>query len=356
MISGAILSPSDISLGSWSISSGVIGFLLDVVMITFLILLFGEVIPKVYASRFPLKLLRVTALPLEFINSFLIKIRVTPLLVKSTNIFEKQEKERVENVTMDDLQHALDLTSKKELEKEDHKILEGVVRFGNTDVKQIMTPRVKAALIELGTPYNEVIQIIKETKFSRIPVFEETIDVIKGVLYAKDLLPHLEKNDLNWETFIREAFFVPENKKIDDLLKEFQSKKTHIAIVVDEYGGVSGLITLEDVIEEIVGDISDEFDDEDLYYSKLSEDTFVFEGLTSLKNMYRALGVDGDVFEEEKGEADSVAGFVLEIAGRIPIKGEVIKFNRFSFTIESADRRRIKSIKVVVNEDEEKLD
>ncbi len=341
--------PTDIEIYSVVLKSGMILFLINVVLVTFLILLIGEVIPKVYATTHPIELLRVTVMPIRFINTVLTGLGITTLLVKSTNFFEKEGRDRAQNVTVDDLQHALDLTSRQELERDDHKILEGVVKFGNTDVKQIMTPRVKAAFIEINTPFGEVIDIIKETHYSRIPIFEDSIDVIKGVLYAKDLLPHLENKEMEWQKLIRKPFFVPENKKIDNLLVEFQSLKTHIALVVDEYGGVSGLVTLEDVIEEIVGDISDEFDDEDLYYSKLADNVFVFEGQTSLNNMYRALSVKGDDFEGEKGEADSVAGFVLEIAGRIPQKGESIKFKNYSFTIESADRRRIKSIKVTIN-------
>ena len=254
-----------------------------------------------------------------------------------------------QSITADDLQHAVDLTSDKNVEIEDRKRLEGVVKFGNTDVKQIMTPRVKSVLIELDTSFLEVVKVIKESRLSRIPVYEESIDVVKGVLYAKDLLPYLDKDEFNWAGLMRKPFFVPENKKIDDLLTEFQEKKTHLAIVVDEYGGVSGLVSLEDVIEEIVGDITDEFDEDESYYSKLAENIFVFEGQTSLINMYRALGVNGEDFEEKKGEADSVAGFVLEIAGRIPQKGESITFHEYKFTIESADRRRIRSVKVEIS-------
>ena len=353
IISNQIFLPTEIQVFSWLVSSSTVIFLLNVVLVTFLLLLLGEVIPKVYASKYPIELLRVTIKPLQITNSILTKIGVTSLLVKSTSIFDSVGKERTQNVTVDDLQHALELTSKTELESEDHKLLEGVVRFGNTDVKQIMTPRVKAVFIEVQTPFKEVIRTIKETHFSRIPIFEDSIDVVKGVLYAKDLLLHLDKDTLDWESLMREPFFVPENKKIDDLLTEFQERKTHIALVVDEYGGVSGLVTLEDVIEEIVGDISDEFDDEDLYYSKLANNVFVFEGLTSLNNMYRALGVNGADFEQEKGEADSIAGFILEIAGKIPIKGEKIYFKNYTFTIESADIRRIKSIKVNIGEEQD---
>lgn len=345
-----LFEPTAVTMFSITIGGSLMIFLINVVLVTFLLLLVGEVVPKVFATSYPLALLKITAIPLEVLNSFLVTVKITPLLLKSTAIFDKHSKLNAHNVTMDDLQHALELTSKKELETEDHKILEGVVKFGNTDVKQIMTPRVKAVFVDMSSSLAEVIALIKETRFSRIPVYEESIDVVKGVLFAKDLLPHLDKERMDWNTLIRAAIFVPENKKIDDLLTEFQAVKMHMAIVVDEYGGVSGLVTLEDVIEEIVGDISGEFDEDDLTYSKLSDTCFVFEGQTSLNNMYRVLGVDGVDFEEEKGEADSVAGFVLEIAGRIPLKGESLKFKQYTLTIESADRRRIKSVKVDIHE------
>lgn len=349
LISAEVFLPTNLQFGSMVIASSTIVFLINVVLITFLILLFGEVVPKVYASKYPVELLKITVRPLQQVNTLLVKSGVTPLLLKTTHLFERGLKEKAQNVTVDDLQHALDLTSKKDLEQEDHRILEGVVKFGNTDVKQIMMPRVKAVFVELGTPFQEVVQLIRETRFSRIPVFQDSIDVVKGVLYAKDLLPHFTKENFDWEQVIREPFFVPENKKIDDLLTEFQSRKTHIALVVDEYGGVSGLVSLEDVIEEIVGDISDEFDDEDLFFTKLSENEFLFEGQTSLNNMYRAMRIKGEEFESAKGEADSIAGFILEIAGRIPVKGEVIRFSNYIFTIDAADKRRIKSVKVKIN-------
>ena len=349
LISASLFSPADMMIYGWALTGTLQVFLVNVVLITFVLLVFGEVVPKVYATQQPMKLLNKTVFVLDVINSFLIKTRLTPLLVRSTNLFSIEPRVNAHNITVDDLQHALDLTSQANVEPEETKILEGIVKFGNTDVKQIMTPRVQSVLIELEVPFNDVIKLVKESHFSRIPVYEDSIDHVKGVLYAKDLLPYLNKEDFDWKSLLRPPFFVPENKKIDDLLKEFQSKKTHLAIVVDEYGGVSGLVSLEDVIGEIVGDITDEFDDDDLFYSKLSENSFVFEGQTSLINMYRALGVEGEGFENQKGEADSVAGFVLEIAGRIPLEGESIEFNNCRFTIESADRRRIKRVKIDVN-------
>lgn len=351
LLSSGVFSPSNMILFGYEITGGAQVFVINVVLITFLLLVLGEVVPKVYASRFPVRLLRFTASMMDVVNAFLIRIKITPLLVKSTHLFHMEPKMNAHNVTVDDLQHALDLTSTESSTSDDQKILEGVVKFGNTDVKQIMTPRVQSVLIEITASFSEVVKIIRDTHFSRIPIYEGSIDVVKGVLYAKDLLPFLDRTSMDWEPLLREPFFVPENKKIDDLLKEFQSKKTHLAIVVDEYGGVSGLVTLEDVIEEIVGDISDEFDDDELYFSKLNDNCYLFEGQTSLINMYRALGIKGEDFEKEKGEADSVAGFILEIAGRIPLKGETISFKNCTFTIESADRRRIISVKVEILRD-----
>lgn len=350
LISRQVFDLQSFAIMGFTISETVLNFSLNVIVITFLILMLGEVIPKVYAAKYPVNLLRVTVGPLNGINQFLVATKVTPLLIKSTVVFDNVSTIKSQSVTVDDLKHALDLTSSETDTDEERKILEGVVKFGNTDVKQIMTPRVNAVLVDVETSFDSLIRLIKETRYSRIPVFSESIDKVVGVIYAKDLLPFLDVASVDWQSLIREPFFVPENKKIDDLLTEFQSKKTHLAMVVDEYGGISGLVTLEDVIEEIVGDISDEFDDEDVYYSKINEHTFVFDGTTSLINMYRALRVKGDEFEHEKGEADSIAGFVLEVAGRIPLKGESITFKNYCFTIESADRRRIKSVKIEVNE------
>lgn len=350
LISQDIFEFNSIAFGDFAVGAATLNFIVNVVVITFLILMLGEVIPKVYAAKYPVNLLRITVGPLAAVNRFLIAIKVTPLLIKSSVLFDNVSTLKAQNVTVDDLKHALDLTSSNNDTDEERKILEGVVKFGNTDVKQIMTPRVNAVLVDYETSFPNLIKLIKETRFSRIPVFKDSIDKVEGVIYAKDLLPFVDTPSVEWRSLIRDPFFVPENKKIDDLLTEFQSKKTHLAIVVDEYGGVSGLVTLEDVIEEIVGDISDEFDDEDVYYSKISDNTYVFDGTTSLINMYRALKVKGDEFESAKGEADSIAGFVLEVAGKIPLKGESITFKNYCFTIESADRRRIKSVKIEVNE------
>lgn len=350
LISQQLYDPNDIIFYDFVIQSEVIVFLINTIIITFIILMLGEVIPKVYASRYPLRLIGITAYPLNITYSILDGIKLVHLLVSSTTFLDKSIKNKAEKVTSDDLQIALELTSKEEMHEEDHRILEGVVRFGETDVKQIMTPRVNVVDLDMNDSFEEARQTILESGFSRIPVYEEHIDQIKGILYAKDLLPYLEHENFEWHTLIRKAYFVPENKKIDNLLKEFQARKIHMAFVVDEYGGYSGIVTLEDIIEEIVGDISDEFDDEEIYYSKLDASTFIFDAQISLNDMYRVLEIPGDDFEESKGEADSLAGFVLEISGRIPLKNEKCSFGKWDFIIEAADRRRIKRVKVVRND------
>ena len=235
--------------------------------------------------------------------------------------------------------------------EDEKKILEGIVKFGNTDVKQIMTPRTDVISFEITTPFNELMSELKEIKYSRIPVFEDSFDKIKGILYAKDLLGKMnEKKNFKWPNLLREPKFVPENKKLDDLLKEFQEEKTHIAIVVDEYGGSSGIVSLEDVLEEIVGEITDEFDEEDVNYKKLDELNYIFDGKTTLIDIYKLLEIDGEIFEKEKGESDTIAGFCIEQAGKILLKNEKISFDRYTITVEAADKRRIKKVKITINE------
>ena len=274
-------------------------------------------------------------------------------LIAITKWVEQKFGSKGSKFSVETLSQALELTSQDATSTDEQKILNGIVNFGNTETVQIMKPRIDVFALSDTETYEEVLSKILTNGYSRNPVYSENIDNIIGVLYAKDLLAHLNKKTFDWQTLLREPFFVPENKKLDDLLADFRAKKNHLAIVVDEYGGTSGVVTLEDVIEEIVGDITDEFDDDDLFFSKVSDDCFIFEGQTSLINMYRALGVRGEEFESHKGEADSVAGFILEVAGRIPLKGESINFNNCTFTIESADRRRIKSVKIEVNRQED---
>jgi gliding motility-associated protein GldE len=253
------------------------------------------------------------------------------------------------NLSVDHLSQALELTSEGDTTREEQKILEGIVTFGNTDTKQVMRPRIDIFALREEMKFPEVIEEIKKHGYSRIPVFSEHMDNVLGVLYVKDLLPYIERKNFDWITLIREPYFVPENKKLDDLLVEFQDKKNHLAVVVDEYGGTSGIVTLEDIIEEIVGDISDEFDDEDLIFSKLDDFNFVFDGKTTLKDFYRVAKIENEeTFEEQKGESETIAGFVLEIAGSFPRRGEKVVFNDYQFLVESLDKKRLKQIKVTL--------
>ena len=319
-------------------------FVVQVVVITFLLLLFGEVLPKVYANNNAASFAKFMAKPLFVLTKILKPISL--VLVASTRIIDNWAQNNGHDLSVNDLSNALEITSLGSEDKGEKKILEGIVKFGNTDVKQIMRSRIDVTSLSEKTSYDKILETIKETGFSRIPIYEESFDNIKGVLYIKDLLPYLnEHKNFVWTNLLREVFFVPENKKIDDLLKEFQAKKIHFAIVVDEYGGTSGIVTLEDIIEEIVGDISDEFDAEDIVYSKLDQSNYVFEGKTALNDFYRILNIDGEEFEESKGESDSLAGFILELTGNIPAKGEEIKFNGFLFTIEGVNKRRVTRIK-----------
>ena len=329
--------------------SGTSQFIIHVVLITFIILLFGEVIPKVYATKYNVKFAKAMALPIHYMS--IIFKPISQLLISSTSIIDKRVTKKTNAVSVDELEHALDLTKDSVETEEEKKILEGIVQFGNTDVKQIMTPRTDVIAIDYSNDFTTLLKEIKNSKFSRLPVYEDSIDNVNGILYIKDLIPYIEKKkSFKWNHLIRDPKFVPENKKLDDLLKEFQEEKKHIAIVVDEYGGTSGIVSLEDVLEEIVGDITDEFDEEDLVYSKLDDLNYVFEGKTTLIDMYRTMNIDGDEFEKMKGEADTIAGFCIEQAGKILLKNEKLSFDKYTFTVEAADKRRIKQVKVTIND------
>ena len=322
-------------------------FLLEVVVATFLILLFGEIIPKIYANRnrqifsnfmaYPLRVLDVIFSPLS-----------RPMRATSNLMYAKLGKKK-SNLSVDHLSQALELTSEGDTTREEQKILQGIVSFGNTDTKQVMRPRLDIFALNKEMKFQEVLVDIQKHGYSRVPVYSDNMDNVIGVLYVKDLLPHLEKSRFNWKSLIREAYFVPENKKLDDLLLEFQEKKNHLAVVVDEYGGTSGIVTMEDVIEEIVGDISDEFDDEDLIFSKIDAFNYVFDGKTTLKEFYRVVNLEEDeIFEENKGESETIAGFVLEIAGKFPKRGDTVTFGEYKFLVESLDKKRLKQIKVTL--------
>ena len=329
------------------ISSPILKFALEVVVVTFLILLFGEILPKIYASRNNLKFATFMAYPLNVLDVLLSPISL-PMRSITIGIHNKLGKQK-SNLSVDQLSQALELTSEEDTTREEHKILQGIVSFGNTDTKQVMRPRIDIFALNIEQKYTEILQEIEKNGYSRIPVYKDNIDTIKGILYVKDLLPYLERKQFDWTTLIREPIFVPENKKLDDLMLEFQDKKVHLAVVVDEYGGTSGLISLEDIIEEIVGDISDEFDDEDLTYSKLDDHNFVFEGKTALKDFYKIIKVeDVDAFEESKGDAETVAGFVLEISGSFPKLNSDVSFKNYVFKIEALDKKRIKLVKFTI--------
>ena len=321
-------------------NSIILNFIIQIVLITFLILLFGEVIPKTYANRNPLLVSEIMAKPLLFIQKILNPI--SSILVKSTNMINKNIQKK-SSLNLKSLSQAVHITA--DTKDEEKKFLEGIIQFGQTDVKQIMKARIDIVAVNINTPLQEIITMILNSGYSRIPVFEDTIDQIKGILYIKDLLPYFDNPEYDWRKVIREPFFVPETKKIDDLLKEIKERKIHLVIVVDEYGGTSGIVTLEDILEEIVGDISDEFDQENIIYSKIDENTYIFEGKTSLNDFYRIVNIDGESFEANKGDADTLAGFILEKIEQIPEEGKTLIFNKCKFTIEKINKKRIISIK-----------
>ncbi|MAZ55538.1 MAG: hypothetical protein CMP54_00860 [Flavobacteriales bacterium] len=324
-----------------SFNSYVLNFIFQIFLTTFLILLFGEVIPKTYSNRKPLVVAEIMAIPLMLLQRFLYPI--SNLLVKSTNMINHNVRKK-SSLSVQKLSKAVNITS--DTKEEEKKFFEGIIQFGQTDVKQIMKARIDIVALDMNSAFQDVIKTILSSGYSRIPVYSETIDQIKGVLYIKDLLPYFDIPDYNWKSNLREPFFVPESKKIDDLLKEIKERKMHLVVVVDEYGGTSGIVTLEDIIEEIVGDISDEFDQEDIIYSKIDDKTYIFEGKTSLNDFYRILSIDGDIFEDSKGDADTIAGFVLEKIERMPEEGQTLKFEEFIFTIEKINKKRIISIKI----------
>jgi gliding motility-associated protein GldE len=332
----------------------VLGFIIEVVVITTFILLFGEIIPKIFAAQKPILFATLMAKPLRFLAKLFYPLSI--LLVKFTSVIDKRIERKGVDVSMSDLSDAIDLTSDENMDEDDTKILKGIVRFTDIDVKEIMKSRVDVTALEAETPFKKILEIIIDSGHSRIPVFEETFDNVKGILYIKDLLPHLnEKDDYDWLSLLRKPFFVPENKKINDLLKEFQDKKIHLAIVVDEYGGTSGIVTLEDILEEIVGEITDEFDapEDEVDYKKINDSTYLFEGKTSINDFCKIVGIDDDIFDEVKGESDSLAGLILELEGEIPEKGSNTSFKNFVFEVYTVDERRIKEIKVTINEIEE---
>ncbi len=336
---------SDINYTLFGVIS--VRFLLEVLVATFLILMFGEILPKVYANRNQKEFSHFMAYPLKVLDVLFSPLSL-PMRSTTFFLYNKLGKQKT-NLSVDHLSQALELTSEGDTTKEEQKILEGIVTFGNTDTKQVMRPRIDIFALSEDMKFPDVLDAIRNHGYSRIPVFSENMDNVLGVLYVKDLLPYIDRKVFDWISLIREPYFVPENKKLDDLLVEFQDKKNHLAVVVDEYGGTSGIVTLEDIIEEIVGDISDEFDDVDLIFSKLDDYNYVFDGKTTLKDFYRVAKIeDEEDFEEQKGESETIAGFVLEISGSFPKRGEKVHFQNYQFLVESLDKKRIKQIKLTL--------
>ncbi len=322
-------------------------FAIEVVLVTFLILLFGEILPKVYANRNPVKFALFMGTPLLFLKKLFYPISV--FLVKSSHLVEQKLHKKNEQVSMEDLSQVLELTGGEDTTQEEKDLWEGIISFGETEARQIMRPRIDVFALSDDLPYTEVLKQVSRKGFSRIPVYHENIDNISGVLFAKDLLPYLNQEHFDWLTLLREPFFVPENMKLDDLLRDFQDKKTHLAVVVDEYGGTSGIITLEDVIEEIVGEITDEYDHDEHQFTRLNHNTYEFDGKISLKDFYKIMDLtetEETLFENKKGDAESLAGFLLEQSGHFPSKNDQISIGNLRLTATSLDGKRIKKIKV----------
>ena len=347
MVNIAVVLVSTILFDMWFAESTLDHWIIDlinVVGVTTIIVLFGEVIPKVYATANNMKLAKRFA----FLFIILDKIFSPVIWVLTTagKWFESDQNQQGGNISVDELGHALELTSDDNRSEEEHRILEGIVTFGDNEVVQIMTPRVDIVCLFLGESFKNVIQRVESSGYSRFVVADEKLDSVSGILYAKDLLPHLDEEEFNWESLLRKAFFVPESKQVDDLLTEFQRDKMHMAIVVDEYGGTSGIVTLQDILQEIVGEVKDEFDDQsEILWSKIDEKNILFVAKIPLIDMYRVYDIDGDDFEASRGDSTTLGGFIVEQMGRIPKRGETWQFGSFEFTIESADNRKISRVK-----------
>ena len=327
--------------------SVIVEFLVITVILTFLLLLFGEIMPKIYSAQHTLRFCRFAAPVLSVLEKVFKPL--SGLLVRSTFLVNKCVSKKNYNISVDDLSQALELTDKSEISEESN-ILEGIIRFGGETAKEVMTSRLDMVDLDITATFSEVLDCVVENGYSRVPVYEDSQDNIKGILYIKDLLPHLKKDDtFKWQSLIRPAYFVPETKMIDDLLRDFQANKIHIAIVVDEFGGTSGIVTMEDIIEEIVGEINDEYDEEEHSYVKINDHTYVFEAKTQLSDFYKILHSDTDAFEDVEGDADTLAGLLLEIKGEFPKLHEQLEFGDFLFEVLEMDARRILTVKVVIN-------
>ena len=349
-ISIVLISPELTNFAFGGIKNPILRDVMDIGLVTFVLLLCGEILPKIYANRNNLAFAKRVAYFIYILDTIFTPIS---LPMKSFTVWiQKRLGKTKSNISVGQLSQALELASEEDTTNEEKKLLESIVSFGNTETCEVMVPRVDIFALSEDTPFSEVLNEIVKIGYSRIPVYRENLDNITGVIYIKDLLPYIEKTDFEWTKVMRKAFFVPENKKLDDLLSEFQEKKIHLAVVVDEYGGTCGIITLEDIMEEIVGSINDEFDDDDVTYSKINDHTYIFEGKTVLKDFYRIVKMDDEnilLFDEKRGEAETLAGFLLEISGNFPQKGKPIVFHNYSFTVEAFDKHRIKEIKVKIN-------
>ena len=349
-ISIVLISPELTNFAFGGIKNPILRDVMDIGLVTFVLLLCGEILPKIYANRNNLAFAKRVAYFIYILDTVFTPIS---LPMKSFTVWiQKRLGKTKSNISVGQLSQALELASEEDTTNEEKKLLESIVSFGNTETCEVMVPRVDIFALSEDTPFSEVLSEIVKIGYSRIPVYRENLDNITGVIYIKDLLPYIEKTDFEWTKVMRKAFFVPENKKLDDLLSEFQEKKIHLAVVVDEYGGTCGIITLEDIMEEIVGSINDEFDDDDVTYSKINDHTYIFEGKTVLKDFYRIIKMDDEnilLFDEKRGEAETLAGFLLEISGNFPQKGKPIVFHNYSFTVEAFDKHRIKEIKVKIN-------
>ena len=325
-----------------------INFIIEVSVITLFILLFGEILPKVYANRNPISFSKKMALPVQFLDKYIFFFLTIPMS-KMTEFIQRRLVFKSTNLSVDKLSDALELTDKSDSSKNEQKILQSIVSFGSVETKQIMRPRVDVFSVSAELSFKELLDQIRKKGFSRIPVYKKQIDKIIGIIYLKDLFPHLNKKKFDWKKLIREPYFIPENKKLDDLLKEFQQLKIHLAIVVDEYGGNSGIITMEDVIKEIVGELNVDYLQEDLSYTKIDNNRYIFDGKTNLKDLYKILKIsDEAAFENNKGDSETLAGFILEQKGYFPKKGSALIFKNLKFIVEEIDRKRIKKIKIIL--------
>ena len=340
----ASLSPLYLS----GISNPVVVLFIEIGLITGLILIFGEILPKVYANRNAMGFSQFMAPVLKSLDRYLLFFLTSPMS-RLTLWFEKRAKQSKNDFSVDQLSQVLELSTEEKRSKQEEKMLQGIIQFGNTEVKEVMCPRVDMFTLSEKTSFLEIIPLIVDKGFSRIPIYKDKQEKISGILYIKDLLPHLGDKHFKWQNLLREPYYVPEYKKLDDLLSEFQQRKTHLAVVLDEYGGTQGIITLEDVIEEIVGDISDEFDEDNLFYSKLDSKNSIFDAKTNLKDFLKIVQLsDEEGFEKVKGEAETLAGFLLELSQSLPKIGQKLTFENLVFTIESVDQKRIRQIKVTL--------